>query len=298
MGNGYFENVKNKFIIGDWVVFYRSKGNSKWKKFKGEKGYWYADPMLFTYKNELLLFTEAFQKKCQIGRLAVSKMVNGEFSKPQIIIKKPYHMSYPCTFIYKDSVYMIPETSQNHSLELFKATNDKLDNWEKVGILDSNIICVDSTVFVDKEDVFLLTYFQENKKYTTRVYKLDMDQMKISEIFSNQINEDIARPAGKIYREDNNYYRPVQYNVNCYGEEMCMLEINPLDNEWMGNAIDSITTKSIGLEHYGLRTHTYNTESGIEVVDVLHEFTSLWAPCTKIRRKLHNLKYKIIFLGK
>ena len=93
-------------------------------------------------------------------------------------------------------------------------------------------------------------------------------------------------------KESNEFYRPVQYNENCYGEKMRILKINPNMNDWMG-----VEDKQISIEdlHINLirRTHTFNSVNDIIVVDGLIEHKTLMAPYFVIKRKLHNLKFKM-----
>lgn len=102
------------------------------------------------------------------------------------------------------------------------------------------------------------------------------------------------RPAGKVFmnKESNEFYRPVQSNENCYGEKMRILKINPNMNDWMG-----VEDKQISIEdlHINLirRTHTFNSVNDIIVVDGLIEHKTLMAPYFVIKRKLHNLKFKM-----
>ena len=122
-------------IVGNWHVKYRVNGGV-WKDLAsvGDKHYWYADPMLFEKNGKVYLFTEAFDKRIQKGKLAVSYLMDSkEFSKPEIIINLPYHLSYPCVWEEEGSVYMLPETSQDRTLEIWKSKNDHLLKWERVG---------------------------------------------------------------------------------------------------------------------------------------------------------------------
>lgn len=83
-----------------WNVLYRATEDSAWKKLRGRKGFWYADPILFKKGTDTFLFTEAFNKKIQKGYLAISRMENEEFSVPQIIMKRPFHLSYSISYYF------------------------------------------------------------------------------------------------------------------------------------------------------------------------------------------------------
>ena len=275
---------------GEWRVYY-SIGYGDWTPFKGIKGYWYADPTLIKRNGVIYLFTEAFQNNSQIGRIAVSKLENGAFSRPKIVIKKPYHLSYPCVFEYKDKVYMLPESSQNRTLELYCAEDENLLEWRLVTIIRENVNCVDTTVFIKESDVYLITYFQRNGKYTTVVYRLNMDDFVLTEVFSKSENENISRPAGKVY-ENCGYFRPVQYNKNCYGEKMRILKFDPEKNDWMGEEYKQISVADLNIESIK-RTHTLNLVDNVKVIDGLIEYRTILTPYYVIKRKIHNLRFRI-----
>lgn len=285
--------IRNIFTTkyGEWCVFYKIK-ESSWKKLKVQKGYWYADPILLEYKDNIYLFTEAFKNSQQIGRLAISKLIDGEFTQPKEIIRKSYHLSYPCVFVYNDFVYMIPESSQNQTLELYKAIDQTLENWQLEKNLIENIECVDTTVFQYKSKMYLITYIQGNMEYITKVYLLDMDKLELNEVYSVNKKENVYRPAGKIFERDGAFFRPVQYNINSYGEKIRLMEINPDKNDWIGNVKDEYTIQTFGLCDMS-KTHTYNKIQDVCVVDALHEYTTVLTPFYILRRKCHNFRFKI-----
>ena len=286
-------NIKSIFTTqyGEWCVFYKIK-ESNWRNLKTKRGYWYADPILFEYKDGIYLFTEAFQKNRQVGSLAVSKLVDGEFTEPKEIIRKSYHLSYPCVFQYDNVVYMIPESSQNRTLELYRALDDSLEKWEIVKVLLYDIECVDTTVFEYKSRLYLLTYFQKLGEYITKVYILDIDELKISDVYSISKNDNIYRPAGKIFEKDGTYFRPVQYNLNSYGEKMRLLKIDLDKNDWIGTVVDEYTVDSFGLDNMS-KTHTYSQIQDVCTIDALHEYRTFLAPYYIYRRKFHNFYFRV-----
>lgn len=83
---------------------------------------WYADPILQEYQGEIVLFMEQFDLKLNRGAIACSTLKDGIFSDPVTIIKEPFHMSFPVTFLWNEQMYMIPETSEDNSVCLYEAT--------------------------------------------------------------------------------------------------------------------------------------------------------------------------------
>lgn len=77
--------------LGIWRVLYRSGQDAAAVPLEGEAGYWYADPLLFSWQGKIYLFLEAFFMPLQIGHIAVSVYENGRFGTPRMVLKTPYH---------------------------------------------------------------------------------------------------------------------------------------------------------------------------------------------------------------
>lgn len=92
--------------------------------------YWYADPLIYQYRNEEYVFMEAFERKTGLGRIAVTKIGKDGWEKPKVIIKEEFHLSFPVIFEFRNVLYMIPETSTAHSIILYQCREFPF-KWEK-----------------------------------------------------------------------------------------------------------------------------------------------------------------------
>lgn len=252
----------------------------------------------------LYLFTEAFDEKKQIGRIAVSRFLNGEFEIPKVIIKKPYHMSYPCVFTYKNDIYMLPETSQNATLELYRCKDGDITNFEKIGNLLKGVHLADSTVINENGSLYIYTYAE--KPYISYLFSLNIESLKVSLIKKVARTSNCFRAAGNCFTGlDKRYsYMPLQESVSCYGESIriCLMETRH-DLLCEIEPYMTITAESLrklpGMESDIKRTHTIALDEEVMAVDVLRNFPAV-KPDVKIfgqqitRRKLRNLKYKLI----
>lgn len=279
------------FKANNWNIYYTTDEKS-WRKIEPLKGYWYADPIVYKMYGEIYLFIEAFEKKTQIGRIAVSKYVEGEFLKPKIVISQPYHMSYPCVFGYDGTVYMIPETSQNRTIEMYKAVGEDLNTWQLDTVLMVNVNCVDSTIYKFEEKIYLYTYVLGKETYITRVYQLDMNSKKLTLIESCEHECNSYRPAGLPYESALGIIRPVQECKHLYGEKIRLLKINPYKHEWIGTCVANIDSSCI-TEFPVKRVHTIAMVENVKIIDGIEESIDFCNPFLVIRRKVHNLRYKI-----
>lgn len=212
------------FLSGNWRIGLR-KGNQEWpidynKSFQtliGEKGYWYADSLLFENDNKHYLFCEAFNKKEQKGEIAVSVLEDGNWSIPKVVISNNYHMSYPCVFKYGNDIFMIPESQENNTLELYKAISFPFD-WEKVNNLLVGEKYADATVFDEDGQLYIIAY--KSKKRCAIIFKLNIADCSVDPVTEIPYTDNIGRPAGTLIKVGDIFYRPSQDCRWTYGEKV------------------------------------------------------------------------------
>lgn len=132
-----------KKVIGiDWIYTVAIRKRTDVSLFEGNLApfapmpystkYWYADPFLIDDQSGTYLFAEAFDRDQQVGRISVSTVSNeGEIGEPRVVLSEPYHLSFPMVFTWKDHYYMVPETSENNSINLYMASQFPYD-WQMV----------------------------------------------------------------------------------------------------------------------------------------------------------------------
>ena len=275
--------LKEYFRGGAWQVLYREKGEETFVPLKEQTGFWYADPFLFQYNNKVYLFTEAFDEKKQVGKIAVSWLENGVFTIPQVIIQNAYHMSYPDVFLYKEKIYMLPETGEGKILELYEAIEFPF-KWKRI-VLKEGLVWADTTVFLHNEKVYLIGF--DEKENITKLCHLDITQTRLNYICEKKHSKKKFRPAGQFFYREGVLYRPTQNCERTYGGGLI---INQVTNfmEMKEKCIKEIYPEAIGSQYS--RMHTYNTDDTYEVIDVFVDSIGLRCFINKIKRKLHRIK--------
>ena len=269
-------SIKTNMRIGIWNVSYRKHNETTWRPLPCVKDFWYADPMLFNRKDRKFLFLEAFDEKKQIGKIAVSEYKNNYFEVPKVVLQRPYHLSYPSVFEWKNKIYMLPESSQNRTMELYVAEDNDLVNWRKKCVLLDHVRYVDTTVVSDKDGMILYAYEEFEKKYVTHIMKLDIDKEKVYEIGRTESLKNNERPAGYIFEYQAKKYRPLQVSSRCYGESITIREYSEplLEREKDVYSITPCSLHKDGIVKNALRTHTLAYDRDIEVIDYLTEYDS------------------------
>ena len=264
--------IKKAFIGGDWVVGYRERGDDKYQIIPLSSG-WIADPFLFEYQGEHYLFVEYVSGKK--GEIAYYKFINNKPVFQKVIISEPYHLSYPCVFTHGNNVYMIPESADNHSIDLYKAVSFP-NTWEKVCQLAEGIY-YDTTYMSYQNKSYLITYSPKRHYFELGLFSFDIDKRKIEKLSEIQYKENVGRPAGNVYVANNELIRPAQDCSRKYGENLFFYKVEGLNDGKFGETkIRTISVKETDSSFQ--RIHTYSRDSMYETVDFFKEQFHLLRP--------------------
>lgn len=282
--------LEKLFLGGEWAVGIRKKGERKYKIIEeGKSRYWLADPFLYKYGEKYYLFCEAYIRKTNKGVLRAFE-IHDDFSLKDLgtIVEKPYHMSYPHMFNINDDIYMIPETSGNRTVELYKCIEFPL-KWGKTCDLISDTYAVDTNVFEYNNEMYLITYSFNDILPKLEVYQMNKNTFKLSLVYEEEYKENNGRGAGNIIVNEGGIMRPTQNQLTKYGESIFWKKCS-LDNGYSEEIVSETKISEIEVDtnvKYK-RIHTYNSLDMIEVVDVRTETIDLFLPWKKIKRYLYN----------
>jgi len=273
------KRVRPLFYFDQWLLLYKFNPNSllsfslqSFKKIIPPKDRFWADPFVIYHNNSYYIFIEEFiykQNKGYISYFTINE--KGTVSTPKKIIEKPYHLSYPFVFSYNNEYYMIPETADNQTIELYINT-DFPEKWKLHCILMEDIFAVDSTLLYNDGIWWLFTNIREH------IGASECDELFLfysSNLFGgywkshpqNPIVSDVksSRPAGKIFSYNGNLYRPSQNCSKMYGYGMQINHIIQLTKtEYKEECIDKIEPL---WEKKIIATHTLNCADNLTIID-------------------------------
>lgn len=272
-----------------WHVAYRNKptgtilhdNSTKFSVIKNSWRTWCADPFVFEYKDEVYIFAEVFDYFRDIAGIGYSKLnrKTGEFSKWKLIIKEKFHMSYPFIFEKNGNVYMIPETSGNQSLSVYKAKNFP-DVWEKQNDLLNDISIVDTTIDKPNCDTsFGLTYkITEKGKWELLLFMIQNGSIVWSDKNPVSTDDATARPGGYFFEYNNKKIRVSQDCSESYGYALNFFEVSDFSLEKYSEVqLKKICPSDISIDKkiHITGIHTYTSSQNYEVIDVksyMHNF--------------------------
>ena len=262
--------------------------------------FWYADPILFSHRGNEYLFMESFDMRTQLGSIACAGFdEEGRLSKPQIIIQEPYHMSFPMVFSWNDNLYMIPETSGNRSLNLYRCEGD-IWQWKLVKSFPVEERLVDTVVTACCEDHVelicsaLLTGDAFNNKWQKFRIVKEADDYRLEADSAFNANRDYNygyRMAGSLIREGDAVILPTQEStVIDYG---AYLYLNDFSGREITNlpVLKKVTTDNILLpdvdQKEQIGVHSYALSEKFEVVDMRY---FRFSPKNRMRKILCKLR--------
>ncbi len=265
------------FFIDQWSILFRiekgiAKSFHRFKEIKPPKDRFWADPHVIFKDEKYFIFVEEYLYSTKLGRLAVIEVdKNGNASDVKTVLEKDYHLSYPNVFELNGTYYMIPETSANHTIDLYECTKFP-DKWEFKMTLMKDIDAVDSTLLFKENKWWLFANVAENLGaskndelflfYSDDLFSSDWTVHPQNPIISDTTH---SRPAGKIISHNEKLYRPSQDCSGIYGRGFNVSEILEISEMTYSEKI--VETIYSNWNDDLLGTHCFNAEAGITVID-------------------------------
>lgn len=248
-----FNNKENKFIA------INPRANT-----------FYADPFIVNYGDKNHIFFEEYNYSSHKGNISVMNInSDGDTSEPCIILDKEYHLSYPFVFENEGNWYMIPETSANRTIELYKCEYFPY-KWVLEKILFNEIDAVDSTIFLYSNKFWLFTNIKKSGSwYDDELFLFYSDSLDGNWV-SHPKNPIVSSPrsarnAGKIFIHDEKIIRPSQDCSIRYGNAVNYNIIEVLtETDYKERKVNSFLWKDF-LSAKGI--HTYNFSDDYEIID-------------------------------
>ena len=197
-----------------------------------------ADSFLFVKDDELFLFYE-LQHWDDPGCIAMSKTRDLKtWTKPRVVLKEPFHLSFPFVFEYHGFIYMIPESQESNSIRLYRANAD-LTSFTYVRTLleqrrerDINFSYNDSHVYFKDSRCYLFTSYQKDWMYYQELFVAD-DLLNGEFVRHPQspisVSNEYGRNAGSLIDWKGKLFRVTQDCHRDYGDNISLMEVRQID---------------------------------------------------------------------
>lgn len=215
-----------------WQVALRD-GTQSFNVIQDDGDRFYADPFLCRANGRTFLFVEEYPYADQRGLISAAEVVDGRLAAtPVAVLKRPYHLSYPFVFEHGGEFWMIPETGENRTIELYRAIEFPW-KWELSTVLMEGAIFSDATILLHDGLWWLFVtadWFGTSTQDELSIFYSEALQGEWKPHRANPVKSDsrFSRPAGRIVQQNGRLFRPAQNCDRTYGAGIAWFEITEL----------------------------------------------------------------------
>lgn len=274
-----------------WTIAYRKRGAKllledstvAFHIIKNTWRYWCADPHLFENDDRTYVFAELYDRVLRRGVIGCCEITDNGYTPWKIVLKMPWHLSYPHIFKKDGEVYMIPESYVGNEIALYKAIQFP-EKWKKVRTLKENFVAVDSTLFSYEDRMWLQTLQFEKNHELFQLFAVEGDKL-LNNPFQIAMDDANKRPAGKLFWYNNKFYRPAQDCTDRYGCALNFYEVTKVKNDaYQETLAVKILPTEIHSDFPGIPQgiHTYNQSEKYEIIDLKSYETDWLYPIMRV----------------
>jgi hypothetical protein len=207
--------------------------DASWRWLPDDRRRYFADPFLFEADGVDFVFCEEFPYATGKGVISVFALDDaGVPTSPRVVLERPYHLSYPFVFRHGGEIWMMPESGENRTLELYRALRFP-DRWTLERVLISGVEIGDATPFVWDGQWWLTATAGETVGSTWDSLTLyrgpgPLGPWTPASDGPALIDASAARPAGRVFAHDGGLLRPAQDCRGGYGAGLAFCRIDAL----------------------------------------------------------------------
>ena len=232
-------------------------------------GFW-ADPFPIQRGGKSYIFFEELPRaggRAHISVIEVDRL--GRASSPVRVVERDYHLSYPFLVEDEGQLYMVPESAENRTIELYRCI-DFPGKWRRERVLVDHIFAADATLHRHGGRWWMFANVAANGAEIhdeLHVFTSDKLTGEWKPLDINPVKSDVrgARPAGKLFEQDGHLYRPAQICAPLYGTGISLQRVTRLDLEGFEEHEERRILPAPGEGVLGL--HTMNRAGDLSVTD-------------------------------
>jgi hypothetical protein len=236
------------------------------------KDRFWADPHVVAQDGRYFLFVEELLFETNRGHIAVMELSSdGRITQPVPVLQRDYHLSYPFVLKVDGVYYLIPESMENGTIELYESVNFPYD-WRFKMNLMTGVAAADATVYFRDGLWWLFVAMAEHRGagaceelFVFSSKELLSDSWEPHPL--NPVVSDVrsARPAGALFERDGKLFRPSQDCSGTYGAAVVLNEITALSPTAYEET--KVARLSPDWSQRTTATHTFSAAPGLVVVD-------------------------------
>lgn len=244
------------------------------KRIPNPKDRFFADPFVWSDERGHHVFCEDYDFRLKKGRISVLKVEqngNWEFLGPAIV--EDFHLSFPYLFKFQGDLFMVPETSQDKSIKIYKCERFPLQ-WTLHEEVMKGVKAADTMIFPLETRWILLTTMSASgsSELRSELYAFESDTpvngnwapIGVGPVIFDSLK---GRNGGLIIENDKIFRIAQQQGFDKYGAGLTILELSDVAR---GQLVER-TYAEIGTDFSRNATgiHTFNHMGGLAVFDYL-----------------------------
>jgi hypothetical protein len=268
--------------LGQWFVAYRmdaaaeARGHGWNADLSGyvckvpPKDRFWADPFALARQGRHYIFLEELVFARDRAHISVAEVFpDGSWSTPVPILERPYHLSYPFVFEHRGALFMIPETGDNRTVEVYRCTRFP-DQWTLEKVLLQGGFYTDATLHRAHDRWWMFVNLSPEGTQGCDELNLFHAPDPLGPWTphpQNPVSSDVrgSRPAGRLYEKGGQLMRPGQIGAPIYGYGVSFRRVDRLTTaEYAETEVQRLVPSTPG-EVLGL--HTVNGAGALSVVD-------------------------------
>ncbi|MFD0797142.1 hypothetical protein ACFQZJ_06700 [Maribacter chungangensis] len=227
-------------FLGDGAFMDADLSSSEPLDMPGDE-FW-ADPFLFEHEKVKYVFFENYSYRTKRGKISCGRMEGKALIDVVDVLDLDYHLSFPYIFKEDGEIYLMPETSENDRLEIYRAVNFPT-TWELYSTAFEGEKVADAFFHTDNNKerwLFLNKQIASTSPMNSELYIYKVDSIKLESMEPHAqnpviIDARVARNGGAILSFAGQRYRPSQRNTDAiYGRALNLNRIEKLTlNEYV-----------------------------------------------------------------
>ena len=239
-----------------------------------EDRFW-ADPFLVEHHHTPFIFFEELIYAEAKGVIAcIQQLADGTYSEPIRVLERDYHLSYPFVFQYAGAYYMIPETAGNRTIELYRCAEFP-HRWVFEKYLMQDVEAYDTTIVEYQQRWWMFVCMRQHDRCSPNetLYLFYADS-PLSQAWQAHPQNPIvaqasrARPAGRIFEQEGQLFRPSQNCAGTYGRGLNINLIQQLTTQTYQEVVQTHCLPDGQLNISGM--HTLNIGTQLVVSDAMY----------------------------
>jgi hypothetical protein len=193
----------------------------------------YADPFCYSRHGKHYIFFEDYRYESQKAVISYVEIDSlAQHTAPQVALSADYHLSYPFLFEWQGDVYLMPETSTERRIEVYRAVEFPC-RWVRDRVVMDNVGAVDATL-LSHGGLFWLFAATESPSggYDTELsaFYAETPLGPWTPHRHNPVVTDVrsARPAGGFFMIGDALIRPGQDCSERYGGAVTLSQVDLL----------------------------------------------------------------------